>query len=797
MESDSDATTSEKVSVLLQSLAAGVRSVQSLPVDESWDFITSLPTVARPLRQVQENLLRETHGLLVGNERTLEEILEAGAEDPLIWDEAGDACEEWMERVEQQLLKTETVEETLDPELAASVQQSKQQSTDTASSNNRSSFYQPTYDTLPKPQDELKCMRVHNSRTEPFIPAAHPEKPHSVVPLDLSLQPGHGLEDTRLGGTLRTKEIVLALPPDAVIPCQHVPHVYRTELEQFQAHEWQLTTQKPKTTIIELDAAMEDKVQWVDSVEDLEKLAQKQLQSTRYMAVDLEAHSYRSFAGFVCLMQISIRENEQGPIQTFLIDTLTLYQHMNRCLASIFANPNIVKIMHGADSDVVWLQRDFGIFIVNLFDTGRAARALQLPSAGYSHLLHRYAPDVTTDKTMQLADWRVRPLTAHMRKYAAIDTHYLLDIYPLILWDLEQHATASVPQAIDDSRNVSLLRYAGPPLFLPTGFKKLLGTVRKGKKRRRNTVQSNELSTVQECVLAALWDWRDEVAREEDESFPYVASNELLLRLARVMPLSESALRNSSRSVSPLVLQNSVNVISLIRTAKARGEADEEEKDVDGIDDDDMDEECIAAPVPPVSAPRPLLQPNGALSRPILGSEVCKYIDSKWLASVLTEQAETDEDDDEGVLVELHHVNKNYHTSKGHSSLGRGYKRSYLVEGRDYSMSNSRPKKKLKASAGVDTRGCLTTLFKLVEEAANVPIAEKEDEAEEKLGTVEQDEYDGYLEIPRSMREVYPAPKKPTATTKRRPQPSTVKTMTLEDAEQMLESATARPLINK
>ena len=27
--------------------------------------------------------------------------------------------------------------------------------------------------------------------------------------------------------------------------------------------------------------------------------------------------------------------------------------------------------MHGADRDIVWLQRDFGIYICNLFDTGQ------------------------------------------------------------------------------------------------------------------------------------------------------------------------------------------------------------------------------------------------------------------------------------------------------------------------------------------------------------------------------------------------------------------------------------------
>lgn len=27
--------------------------------------------------------------------------------------------------------------------------------------------------------------------------------------------------------------------------------------------------------------------------------------------------------------------------------------------------------MHGADRDVLWLQRDFGIYVANLFDTGQ------------------------------------------------------------------------------------------------------------------------------------------------------------------------------------------------------------------------------------------------------------------------------------------------------------------------------------------------------------------------------------------------------------------------------------------
>lgn len=45
--------------------------------------------------------------------------------------------------------------------------------------------------------------------------------------------------------------------------------------------------------------------------------------------------------------------------------------------------------MHGADWDVIWLQRDFGVYIANLFDTGQAVRVLQHPRYGLGHMLER------------------------------------------------------------------------------------------------------------------------------------------------------------------------------------------------------------------------------------------------------------------------------------------------------------------------------------------------------------------------------------------------------------------------
>lgn len=58
-------------------------------------------------------------------------------------------------------------------------------------------------------------------------------------------------------------------------------------------------------------------------------------------------------------------------------------------LRNIFDNPNIVKVLHGADMDVEWLQRDFGLYLVNMFDTGQAARVLGFKGFGLAHLLQQ------------------------------------------------------------------------------------------------------------------------------------------------------------------------------------------------------------------------------------------------------------------------------------------------------------------------------------------------------------------------------------------------------------------------
>jgi ribonuclease D len=55
------------------------------------------------------------------------------------------------------------------------------------------------------------------------------------------------------------------------------------------------------------------------------------------------------------------------------------------------ANPNILKIFHGCQNDILWLQRDFSLYVVNCFDTYSAAKFLKFPlTASYANLVKYY-----------------------------------------------------------------------------------------------------------------------------------------------------------------------------------------------------------------------------------------------------------------------------------------------------------------------------------------------------------------------------------------------------------------------
>lgn len=127
----------------------------------------------------------------------------------------------------------------------------------------------------------------------------------------------------------------------------------------------------------------------------------EELKTATEIAIDLEHHDTRSYVGLVSLMQISTRNKD------WIVDTLKPWRQNLQVLNEVFADPKIIKVFHGAYMDIVWLQRDLGLYVVGMFDTHWASRTLGYAGGSLAFLLKKFI-DFDADKKYQMADWRIR-----------------------------------------------------------------------------------------------------------------------------------------------------------------------------------------------------------------------------------------------------------------------------------------------------------------------------------------------------------------------------------------------------
>ncbi|ONH94321.1 hypothetical protein PRUPE_7G010800 [Prunus persica] len=287
----------------------------------------------------------------------------------------------------------------------------------------------------------------------------------------------------------------------------------------------------------------------VEEVKDLKELAAK-LRGVNEFAVDLEHNQYRSFQGMTCLMQISTRTED------FIVDTLKLRIHVGPYLREVFKDPAKRKVMHGADRDIMWLQRDFGIYICNLFDTGQASRVLKMERNSLEYLLHQLC-GVTANKEYQNADWRLRPLPEEMVRYAREDTHYLLHMYDLMRTMLclmpkeSENLDTPLVEVYKRSYDICMHLYE-KELLTENSYLHIYG------------LQGAGFNAQQLAIVSGLCEWRDVVARAEDESTGYILPNKTLLEIAKQMPSTTSKLKRLVKSKHPYVERNLASVVSII-----------------------------------------------------------------------------------------------------------------------------------------------------------------------------------------------------------------------------------------
>lgn len=309
-------------------------------------------------------------------------------------------------------------------------------------------------------------------------------------------------------------------------------HPYEFELTKFTVPDTQLKRKSPNIPV-----EMTEKFMYVDTVAKL-KTALEELRNFAEIAIDVEHHSYRSFQGITCLVQVSTR------IKDYLFDALELRDDMH-ILNEIFTDSKVVKILHGADLDIEWLQRDLSLYIVNMFDTHQAAKMLNYARLSLSYLLKHYC-NIEADKTFQLADWRIRPLPPQLVAYARQDTHYLIYIYECMtndILDMSNNQINVLRTIYQRSAEICKKRYSKPIV----GSETHLDLFRKSKRVFDNR---------QLFALREIFKWRDIVARQEDESNGYVLPNHMMLQISESLPREMQGILACCNPIPPLVRQN-------------------------------------------------------------------------------------------------------------------------------------------------------------------------------------------------------------------------------------------------
>ena len=264
---------------------------------------------------------------------------------------------------------------------------------------------------------------------------------------------------------------------------------------------------------------------WVDKPTAFDHMV-ADLSTQPRIAVDTESNSLHAFRERVCLIQFSTPEKDYV-VDPFMLQDLSP-------LAPIFANPDIEKIFHAAEYDLICLRRDFGFEFASLFDTMQAARVLGYPFVGLDSILAEKF-DVKIDKRHQKADWGARPLTPAQIDYARFDTHYLFQLRNLLEGELREKDRWEI--ALEDFSLACLPN---------EGREKANGASWKKFSTRR------DLSPRELTIMSELCTCRDAIAEKLDRPPFKVVGDDILLEIARTLPEKDvdlSGIGMSSRQI--------------------------------------------------------------------------------------------------------------------------------------------------------------------------------------------------------------------------------------------------------
>jgi len=265
------------------------------------------------------------------------------------------------------------------------------------------------------------------------------------------------------------------------------------------------------------------------------------------IAIDTEGASFHRFVDRIYLLQLSTAHHHA------VIDPLPIGTPER--LGRLLQDRGVEVVLHDADYDLRLLRQDYGWQVNALFDTRVASQLLGLRAFGLAALLEQYF-GIKLDKKHQRADWSMRPLSADMLEYAALDTRWLLELRTKLRtqleqlgrwhWAQEEFARAEGTQWSPDEAMQTFLKMKGA-----------------------RDLNRRELARLRELVA-----WRDEIAREIDRATFRVIGNETLLELARLAPATVAELTRAKGFPRSMSESRMAGVLAALRRGDAVPDAE-------------------------------------------------------------------------------------------------------------------------------------------------------------------------------------------------------------------------------
>ena len=284
---------------------------------------------------------------------------------------------------------------------------------------------------------------------------------------------------------------------------------------------------------------------YVDSDDALEKLVAR-LHGQRTIAVDTESNPLFAYREKLCLIQISTAKRD------YIVDPLNGLSL--EPLVSVLADPNVVKILHDAEYDILMLKRTLPVEFVGLFDTKVAATSLAMKSLGLAAILKEFF-DVSLDKKMQRSDWGRRPLTDGQLDYARYDTRFLIPLAADLRAKLLEADPIHQLETAAEFRRVEQL-VPEVKSFNPDDFVLVKG--------------ADRLNPHQSRAMRELFVMRHQIADELDRPAFKVLPNDVLIALAKSRPETMKDLAHDKILSPKLRDRRGADVLSALARGRKR-----------------------------------------------------------------------------------------------------------------------------------------------------------------------------------------------------------------------------------